>query len=368
MAQKSKILQISSYPPPRAGWGIRVEFLKKRLIADGHECVVLNTGSSRKIPSPEYDTVLDGNDYFRKVLKYCRAGYIPHVHINGATLKGLLLTLIAQLVSLAHGRRAFLTFHAGTEQVYFPRSRAWRLVPVYALMFALSRKIVCNSEAVKARICEYGVSPDKVVPIPAFSTQYLDSPTVPIGDTLERFYQRFRYVLFCYTAYRPLFYPVEIIEAFAELCRHRDDVGLALCGGGGYTEGGLKETVRDRIAAHDLHERTVMIDDLPHDVFLSALARASLYVRSHMSDGVCSSILEALSLGVPVVASENGTRPPGVIKYDVRDSSALARVLEGVLSDYDAVRARVVPPAVHDTLSEEVALLTSQPVREVQPA
>ena len=35
---RARILEISSYPPPRAGWGIRVEYLKKHLEAAGHEC------------------------------------------------------------------------------------------------------------------------------------------------------------------------------------------------------------------------------------------------------------------------------------------------------------------------------------------
>ena len=65
-AQK-RILEVSSYPPPRAGWGIRVEFLKKRLEANGHRCVVLNIGTSRAIPSSEYEMVLGGLDFVRKV-------------------------------------------------------------------------------------------------------------------------------------------------------------------------------------------------------------------------------------------------------------------------------------------------------------
>jgi hypothetical protein len=54
----ARILEITSYPPPRAGWGIRVEYLKHRLEAEGHTCTVLNLGTSRTIPSPEYETVL----------------------------------------------------------------------------------------------------------------------------------------------------------------------------------------------------------------------------------------------------------------------------------------------------------------------
>jgi hypothetical protein len=110
-----KILEISSYPPPRAGWGVRVEFLKKYLEAQGHECVVLNIGTNRMVPSDEYETVMGGLDYVRKVWRFARQGYVAHVHVNGASMKGFVLAIVAEIVSLLCGRRCFLTFHAGIE-------------------------------------------------------------------------------------------------------------------------------------------------------------------------------------------------------------------------------------------------------------
>ena len=102
-----KILQITSYPPPRAGWGVRVEFLKKRLESEGHVCTVLNLGRSRTIPSPEYETVLGGSDYVKKVWRFSRAGYTVHMHMNGESPKGFVLTLLAEFINLLWGPAAF---------------------------------------------------------------------------------------------------------------------------------------------------------------------------------------------------------------------------------------------------------------------
>ena len=167
-----KILEITSYPPPRAGWGVRVQFLKRHLEAHGHECVVLNIGTSRMIPSDEYETVLGAGDYVRKVWRYARAGFCAHVHVNGQSPKGFVLAITAELLNLACGRRCILTFHAGLDQAYFPRPRAPLLLPMFWLLFAVPRLVICNSEAVKAKIAEYGVRPEKIVPIAAFSRQY----------------------------------------------------------------------------------------------------------------------------------------------------------------------------------------------------
>src|SRR5687768_11641191 len=99
--KRRKILQITAYPPPRCGWGVRVQFLKRRLEDLGHACVVLNTGPGRKIPSNEYETVMSGPDYLRKVWRFSRQGFVAHVHTNGKAPQGLLLALIAEVVNLA---------------------------------------------------------------------------------------------------------------------------------------------------------------------------------------------------------------------------------------------------------------------------
>ncbi|MBA3884179.1 MAG: glycosyltransferase family 4 protein [Acidobacteria bacterium] len=356
---RSRILEISSYPPPRAGWGVRVQFLKKYLEAQGHECVVLNIGTNRTVPSDEYETVLGGFDYLRKVWRFGRRGYVAHVHVNGASMKGFVLAIVAEMVSVVCGRRCFLTFHAGIEQRYFPRPRYPLLLPVFWLLFTLPRSIICNSEEVKARIVEYGVSPGKIVPIPAFSRQYLESDAEPLPAEVEAFFRRFQEIVFCYMKMRPLFFPELTIEAFGGLAARRPGVGLLLCGIIGHMDEGIWPAVQARLSAADLRDRVLVVDDLPHGAFVQALGRATVCLRTHLSDGVCSSVMEALSLGVPVVATENHTRPPGVITYDPRHPSVLTALLDDVLSRRDQIAAGLQRPDVRDTLAEEAQLLTA---------
>ena len=355
----AKILEITSYPPPRAGWGIRVEYLKRQLEDDGHECVVLNIGMSRSIQSPEYETVLSGWDYLRKVVRFTRRGFTQHIHVNGATEKGVLLTLIAQAVSICFGRRPVLTFHAGVTQVHFPRDKAPAWIPVFWLVFKLSRTIICNSEEVKAKIVEYGVDPAKVFPIPAFSTQYLERAGRPLSAAMESFYASFQHVIFSYIRLRPLFYPVELIEGFADLAADRNDVGLVLCGAAtdDHGEESLLHKAMETIQERGISDRVHIVNDLDHDAFLEALSRSSVYLRSHVSDGVCSSVLEALSLGVPVVASENHTRPNGVIRYPATDARRLGLILADTLKRRQEIAQRIERPPLVDTLRTEVDLL-----------
>ena len=359
MTAPRKILQISSYPPPRAGWAVRVEFLKRQLVAEGHDCVVLNIGTSRMIPSPEYETVMSGSDYIRKVWRFCALGYLPHVHVNGSTKKGLVLSLLAEAISLLFGRRVVLTFHAGVDQEFFPRPKAPHMVPAYWLMFKLAKTIICNNEAVKRLIAQYGVRAAKIVPIPAFSVQYMQERTADLPPEADDFLARFPAVLFAYIRFRPTFFVPDLIEGFARVAAARPDVGLLLCGDPGHSEENLPDRVARQIADAGLQDRVRIIGDLTHEQFLGVLSRSAFYVRTPVSDGVASSVLESLSLGTPVIAAENGSRPAGVITYPATDSEALGRVVLDALSRRDQIASSLPRPQLRDTLADEIQVLTT---------
>jgi glycosyltransferase involved in cell wall biosynthesis len=355
----ARILEVTSYPPPRAGWGIRVEFLKKRLESEGHTCVVLNTGPSRRIPSDEYETVLGGTDFVRKVWRYARHGFVVHAHANGDSLKGVVLALVAEVINLLCGRRCYLTFHAGVVQRHFPLQRQWWPAPLFWLLFTIPRRIVCNSDAVKARIQQYGVPGAKIVPIPAFSTQYLEFEPSPLPEAVGSFFDRYPHVILSYVRLRPLFFPLTLVDGFARLRSERTDTGLLLCGVSGHADAGVWEETQARIQHHGIGEHICIVPDLDRSAFLTALVRSALYLRTPITDGVSSSVLESLSLGVPVLACENGTRPPSVLTYKADDPADMAERLAYILANRPTVVAALGSLEVKDTLADEIALLTS---------
>lgn len=359
MKGPARILEVAPYPPPRSGWSVRIEFLKKRLESSGHQCVVLNLGPSRTIPSPEYETILGGGDLLRKLWRYSRQGYVVHAHTNGDSLKGLLLALVAEIVNLLCGRRCYLTFHAGAIQQFFPRHRAWWLIPAYWLLFIIPRRIICNSEAVRDCIRGYGIPAPKIVAIPAFTRQYLEFTSAALPSTVEAFYQRFPEVVLTYARMRPLFFPITMIDGMARVMERRPGVGLVLCGGLSHMEDWLWDDVQARIRAHAVEDRICLVGDLTHDEFLTALQRSALYLRTPITDGVASSVMESLALGVPVVACENGTRPAGVVTYPAEDAVRLASTVKDVLERRKDIGAPLKRVDVPDTLDAEVGVLTS---------
>ncbi len=335
---------------------MRVAFLKSKLVALGHQCRVLNIGSSRKIKSPEYECVYNGWDYFYKVIKFSAQGYTIHAHINGETLKGLVLVLVAEAANLLFGKRCVLTFHGGVQQIYFTPETAGRWTPLFRLMFALSQRIICNSEAVKTKIVAYGVNPDKVTPIPAFTRQYLVHKTVVFGPALEDFLVRHSPVLLSYIVFRDGFFVETLIEGFRRLRADYPEAGLLLVGT--ESDGSPMEVeIQDRMAQAGLQPYVFDVPSMSHDEFRTAMKRCDLYVRTPTTDGVCSSVLEALSYKLPVVAAENGNRPPSVICDVADDPQDMAARVAQTLAHLDEVRQQIVKPVIRDTLSDEVNLL-----------
>lgn len=358
--KKKKVLEISGYPPPRLGWGIRVAYVKNKLLEMGHECQVLNVGRSRKIKSKEYIDVQNGLDYIWKIFKYCLKGYRIHIHVNGKSHKGLILTLIAEVISLLLGKKCFLTLHAGINQDYFPKqNKPWFYIPIFYTIFSLPRFIICNHVVVKEKIMGYRIRGDKIVPIPAFSQQYLEYNKVDLYLALKKFLKNHRPILSSYVLLRPTFCIDATIKAFNTLKEKRPDIGLIFIGSNTKAEDMDATKIINLIKDLNLENSIIWPGDLTHDEFLTILNLSHIFVRSYIDDGVCSSVLEALSLNVPVVATKNSMRPDGIITFKAGDAKDLAKKIGYALDNYEKIKAISPLPTIQDTVSEEAALLIS---------
>ncbi len=356
MKQKVKILQIGPYPPPGTGWSVRIKMLKKYIARAGHECVVMNTNKNRKAASGEFVAVHGAWDYFKKVVRYCAQGYLVHVHLNGKSTKSPVLALIAETVSLLFGRRAVLTFHAGVKQDYFPKQNKFWWDGAFRVIFLLAKKIVCNNDEVKALIADYGIAPEKIVPIPAFCLEYLEDKA-QLPQHLADFVGEHQPTLCSYIYMRSDFNLDFVFAAVQRVLQHWPNLGVVWMGADRESQA-LQESLR----RHGLEQCSIIAGDLEHGDFLAMLEASAAYVRTPVVDGVSSSVLEALMLGATVVASENGSRPAGVLTYEDGNISSFTQTLLRIpLSQNNKPEldkaALAAKWGVRDTLREEIELL-----------
>lgn len=348
----AKVLEVGPYPPPMAGWSIRIRFVKEKLEAMGHDCKVLNLGKNRKIPSKDYITVRHGVDYVFKTCWYAARGYTIHMHTNGDGLIGFLLSLIAAIAGRIFGRPIVLSLHAGTHQRYFPRERSKYYFPVIYLIFKLPKTIICNNEAVKEKITEYGISPDKIIPIKAFGVDYIKYCSLSVPAAVEKFFDQNDTVIFTYAFLREGFYWDTLVEALRLLRERRPKIGVINAGALEDNEPAVKTKTLRQIEKYKLDDRMCFAGDLSHDEFLGVLSRAILYLRTPTTDGECSSVLESLIMGVPVVASDNNNRPPSVVTYQADDPKEMCLQIDEVIRNNQRYRDQIIKPTAEDTVSQ----------------
>ena len=347
----AKVLQIGNYPPPACGWAVQTEMIVKEIRRRGHTCEVLNINENRKRKSPEYVDVQNGFDYLQKVVRFAAAGYQFQIHVNGQSAKGYALAIIAAAIARIAGRPVALSWRGGLQQKYFPRHDEVCLKWAYRQLFRLSSQISCNSLPIKRAIEAYGIEGERVVAIPAFSTQHLDFERAQLSMEIDAFIRE-RQVFFCYVSFRPEYRLPMLREAMRSVRRVYPNAGFVWLG---FPEKEMT-AAQSYVADWPSEERAglLLLGNLPHAAFLTLLSRCVAYVRTPVCDGVASSILESLALGVPVVASDNGGRPHQVTTFCDGDATDLAAKLAFVIENRERLRAQTRPIASEDNIGKTV--------------
>jgi glycosyltransferase involved in cell wall biosynthesis len=313
------------------GWAIQTKLVMDELRRRGHICQVLKINENRQIKDPAYIDVQGGFDYLFKVFRHGFAGYRLNVHVNGQSKKGYILALIAALVGRLTFHPARITFHGGLSQAYFPRPDSFRLRWAFALLFHLAGGIACDDNFVKQAVADHGVAPQKIAVIETFSPQYLSFQSLVLSEKIETFIKNHQPVFFCYVSFRPEYRLSVLREAMCRFRQYQPKAGFIWLG---FPDRELP-CAQDFIGEWQSEEREslLLLGNLTHDEFLTLLSRCFASIRTPACDGVAASVLESLVMGIPVVASENGRRPPGTLTYTETSAADLCDKLVFLLEN-----------------------------------
>jgi glycosyltransferase involved in cell wall biosynthesis len=343
-----RILQIGNWPPPVCSWSMSLVGLRKELQARGWDCQVMNLNENRRVKSPDYIDVQGGWDYLVKVLRHVWRGYGVHIRVNGETKKGYLLALAALLLARLFRRPALLTYGGGHQQSFFPAPRSTARFWAFWLLFRIPARIYCNSEAVKKVLLTTGIPPQRVVPIPHFSTYYVQFDPAPLPDSVEQYFRSHDGVFFSYVCFRKEF----ALEFFADAMRRfRAEfprAGFLLVGPWDRE----MEAMNAFLRKEHLEGAVCVLGSVPHEMFLTLLSRSLAYIRTPVTDGICSSVLESLKLKVPVLGADNGTRPPGTELWQEGDVEGLLRLMRDAFQNHAAMVARIPEIQIEDNAAK----------------
>ncbi len=328
-----RVVLLGPYPPPHGGVQTNLTAIREFLLARGVSCAVINLhrfrsgrGEAVYHPSGALETL--------RLLISLRADVI-HLHIGGDLTPRLLgLCLACCLMPRA---KAVLTFHSGG----YPSSPAGLSAGPRTLrgfVFRRFDRIIAVNPEIARMFARFGVPDERVRVIAPHSLPASPSRS-EMPERLCRFFEAHSPVLVSVGLLEPEYDLPRQIEALGSIRRQFPNAGLALIGAGS-----LEEDLRRRIEAQPCREHVLLCGDVPHRATLAAIAAGDAFLRTTLYDGDSVSVREALHLGTPVIATNNGMRPAGVHLIPASDPAALCRAVEKCLKSPRGVRAAPADP------------------------
>ncbi|ADO71487.1 glycosyltransferase family 4 protein [Stigmatella aurantiaca] len=347
-----RVLLIGDYPPPHGGVAIHVQQLHQFLRGRDIEAKVLDIGKGGR-PVPDVLPVQSLAGFGLRLAGFLSAGWTVHVHTSGNNTKSWLMAAAAG----APGPRAprVITLHSGLLPGFLAGSRARRALARAAL--AGYARVVAVSEAVKEALVGCGVAEEKILVLPAFCASQVKPGLLTAAVELAR--TRRRPLLAMAHHPSPVYGRKVMFRALRLLADEHPDVGLAVFGPGTRAPEFARDAREARVAAHleDLGE-------LEHDEALGLLSRCDAFIRPTTHDGDSISVREALTLGVPCVASDVCTRPEGTYLFRAGQAPELAqRILQAIAEG----PAQVSSPDAGPVLLELYEALASSRLSNERP-
>jgi L-malate glycosyltransferase len=194
-----------------------------------------------------------------------------------------------------------------------------------------ARRIIAISNAVREALLAEGLEPERVIVIP--SAVDLDAlSAAPSEDIRHRLgLPKNGQVAVSLGALTPEKGQLTLVAAAARLVRDLPDLHWVLVG-----DGPLRPRLEGQIADQGLQSRFHLVSHMADPE--QALAGADLYVLSSTSEGLGSSVLAAMALGIPVVATRVGGIPDLLgsgrgIMVEPQNPAAFADAVRRVVTD-----------------------------------
>lgn len=306
-----KVVQIGPYPPPHGGVQTNLVAIREFLERHGHSCDAIHLSRYRSyIPGVYYPTSAPALAWLLIKLRVD----VIHLHYGG-DLTMRLLTL-ALYCTFLPGRKTVMSFHSGG----YPSSPAGRTARWWTLRGFICRRLD-GLIAVNGEIAEifrkFGVRDERVRTILPFAVQMPDV-SQPLPERLRVFMASHKPLLLTVVLLEPEYDIAMQIDAMAKILERFPHAGLLIAGAGS-----LEESLRLQIAAKPYAESILLYGDMPRADTLRVMLECDAFLRTTLYDGDSVSVREALYLGTPVIATDNGMRPAGVRLIPISDRERL---------------------------------------------
>lgn len=324
-----RVLQMGPYPPPEGGVQTNLVAIRRFLLSRGIPCAVVNLTRHRR---KDGDGIYYPRNPFEALKLLVRLRYdIIHLHFGGDLTPRLMM--LALICSLMPRSKTVLTFHSGGYPLSKAGKGANRLTFRGFVLRRLDRVIGVNRE-LESMFQRFGVAEGRIRLISPHAI-FPDSMEKSLPEPLSRFFQAHNPTLLTVSGLEPEYDLPLQINVLAQVRERFPGAGLAIIG-----SGSLEGEIRKLIQSKPYAESVLLCGDVPHSTTLRAIAESDLFLRTTLYDGDSVSVREALFIGTPVIATDNGMRPDGTRLIPCSDPDALRRAIEQALTEPSPERGR----------------------------
>jgi glycosyltransferase involved in cell wall biosynthesis len=186
-------------------------------------------------------------------------------------------------------------------------------------------RVVCVNAEISRVIGDLGVPDNSLEIAPAFLP--VEAPDVAVPEEIEKWIERHSPVLSAAMFFRPEYGFDLLVETLSKLRGTHREIGCVVMGDGEHRAEALA-----LVQGAGLGDAVLLAGDVDHEQCLALMARSDVFVRPTLMDGDSISVREALALGVPVVASNVGTRPGGTLLFQAGNVRELVAQIAAAVS------------------------------------
>lgn len=317
---------MSPRPPPMGGIQTWTETLLRRGLPEPFVVELVNTRQTveRRRPGPRL-TYGEATRFFRILWRFhssLRSGRYALAHLNSsftptATLMNLGTTWIAR-----HAGVPYVVHLRGTFRVPGDGRLVSRLYRrAYRRIFDGAAWIICLGKPSERAVHALGGYGDKTT---GLMPNFIDFRAMPPRNTASHFGDPMKVV------YTGRIWAAKGIATIASVAERVPDAIFQLVGGGP-TES--RDAFIRELETRGLLGRVSVLDPRPNQDVLALLAEADVFLFPSLREGFPNSVLEAMAVGLPVVASNVGAIPEiidvpdGGVLLDPEDVDGFARAI-----------------------------------------
>ena len=315
------VLQLGPYPPPNGGVQTNLVAIRRHLARHGIRSGVINLARHREAREAEVYHPTSALQTLRLLLKLPYRTF--HLHWGGSVTRRLLG--LSLLLCWLPRRKAVLTFHSGGYPSSPEGGKANRR-SLPGFVFRQFDRVIAVNEEIAGLMRRCGVRPERLRVICPTAIDPAETAG-ELPDSLAAFYRSHHPVLAAVGLLEPEYDLALPIGVLGHVRQRLPEAGLLIVG-----SGSLEGELRCRIQSTPWSEHILLAGDVPHGFTLRAIRDADMLLRTTLYDGDAVSVREGLHLGTPVIATDNGMRPPGVRLIPIGDAAALEAAICEVAS------------------------------------